>query len=164
MHALHFAPPAGWHALLVLPETSLATTVSRAVLPTSYPRDEVVINLQNLALLIAAFAKGERSLLAPATADRLHQPFRGEACPLLPRLMPLAGSAGILSVTLSGAGSGVLLLLSGEASIPETMAQVRAIASRPDLGPLPIAELLPCALSATGAKLHLNEPPGNLIT
>jgi homoserine kinase len=45
-----------------------------------------------------------------ATRDRLHQPYRMELCPLLPALLPLAGSHGVMSVTLSGAGPAVLLL------------------------------------------------------
>jgi homoserine kinase len=47
-------------------------------------------------------------------ADRLHQPYRIEMCPLLPRLLPLAGTEGILGVALSGAGPSVLLIQSGE--------------------------------------------------
>jgi homoserine kinase len=34
-----------------------------------------------------------------------------ELCPLLPALLPLAGNHGVLSVTLSGAGPAVLLLI-----------------------------------------------------
>jgi homoserine kinase len=45
-----------------------------------------------------------------ATQDRLHQPYRMQLCPLLPALLPLAGSHGVMSVTLSGAGPAVLLL------------------------------------------------------
>ncbi len=45
-----------------------------------------------------------------ATRDRLHQPYRAQLCPLLPALLPLAGSHGVMSVTLSGAGPAVMLL------------------------------------------------------
>ena len=48
--------------------------------------------------------------MGAATRDRLHQPYRMQLCPLLPALLPLAGSHGVMSVTLSGAGPAVLLL------------------------------------------------------
>ncbi len=153
VQALSLVPPHGWHALLVLPGRSLATAASRAVLPQSYARAEVVGNLQSLSLLVAAFATGDSSLLQAATVDRLHQPYRGEACPLLPRLLPLAGQNGIMSVTLSGAGSGVLLLLKDEAAIPDATTRVHAAAGDLIQGTIPIAEILPCPLAHEGAVL-----------
>ena len=36
-----------------------------------------------------------------AMQDRLHQPYREEACPLLKSLLPLAGAAIWLAVTLT---------------------------------------------------------------
>jgi homoserine kinase len=105
------APPPDWHALLVLPQTPVATSKARSVLPQSYGRQDVVMNLQCVALLTAAFALGRADLLRLATRDRLHQPYRMELCPLLPALLPLAGNHGVLSVTLSGAGPAVLLLI-----------------------------------------------------
>lgn len=155
VQAVSFAPPAGWYALLVLPDQALATSVSRAVLPESYSRADVVQNLQSTALLVAAFATGDAELLRAGTRDRLHQPYRGEACPLLPRLLPLAGSNGILSVTLSGAGSGVLLLLESESAVPAAAARIRAAAHDSIQGILPVAELLACALACDGAVLGI---------
>ena len=149
--AVSFPPPAAWHALLVLPEQPLATTESRAVLPPQYERVQVVGNLQNTALLVAAFARGDGALLAAATRDHLHQPYRGVACPLLPRLLPLAGTGGILSVTLSGAGSGILLLLADQSALPEAEEVVRKRAAIEK--PLAIAELLSCPLTAEAALL-----------
>ncbi|WP_158615542.1 homoserine kinase [Acidipila sp. EB88] len=161
VRAVSIHPPASWYALLVLPERPFATVESRAVLPEQYGLDAIVPNLQNVALLVAAFGQGRGDLLHVATTDRLHQPFRGKVCPLLPRLLPLAGSAGILSVTLSGAGSGVLCLLESEASVAEASARVLAAAAHSThsdgQGALPIAELLPCALATGAAILHAEE-------
>ena len=156
VQAVSIAPPPEWHGLLVLPEMPFATEASRAVLPESFSRADVVHNLQNVAVLVAAFAQGDASLLRAATADRLHQPYRGQVCPLLPRLLPLAGSHGIASVTLSGAGSGVLCLLEREADLNEAMRLVRAAAADPLAGALPIAELLPCGLAREPALLGCN--------
>ena len=99
-----------WRLLLALPDTSLATEKARALLPDRYSRADCVENIQATALLVAAFALGKPELLAAGTRDRVHQPYRAEACALLPKLAPLAGTEGIYSVTLSGAGPAVLLI------------------------------------------------------
>jgi homoserine kinase len=108
-------PPADWQALVIAPDTALSTAKARKALPSSYSREDVVHNLQAASLLTAAFALGRGDLMAIATRDRLHQPYRMELCPLLPALLPLAGQDGVLSVTLSGAGPSVLLLIQGPA-------------------------------------------------
>jgi homoserine kinase len=117
-------PPPHWRALLILPETPVATAKARGMLPKSYGQQDVVANLQCAALLTAAFALGRADLMRRATQDRLHQPYRMELCPLLPALLPLAGSHGVMSVTLSGAGPAVLLLtqdLEAEVTHRETL-------------------------------------------
>ncbi len=103
-------PPPDWSAIVVLPARPLATSRARAVLPESYSRADVVANLQAAALLAPAFASARVDLLAAATRDRLHQPFRAAICPLLAPLLPLVGGSDIFSVTLSGAGPSVLLI------------------------------------------------------
>ena len=103
-----------WRAMLVMPGNPLATSKARAVLPRSYSRADAVANIQAASLLGLAFAQGRGDLLRPAMQDRIHQPYRAEICPLLPRLLPLAGRHGILGVALSGAGPSVLLVLSSK--------------------------------------------------
>jgi homoserine kinase len=80
------------------------------MLPATYSREDVVANIQSTALLVAAFSQGRGDLLRTAMEDRLHQPFRMEACPLLPLLMPLTENPAIFGVALSGAGPSVLLI------------------------------------------------------
>ncbi len=99
-----------WRLILALPKTSLSTTKARAMLPESYSRADAVANVQNTALLVAAFALERPDLLRTAMSDHLHQPYRRQACPLLPLLLPLAGKEGIFGVSLSGAGPSVLLI------------------------------------------------------
>jgi homoserine kinase len=117
-----------WKLLLALPSASLATEKARLLLPAAYGRPDVVANIQRIGLLVAAFALGRGELLQVAMQDRIHQPYRMEACPLLPRLLPLAGRSGILGVALSGAGPGVLLVIDGEAAVAEIAARVREAA------------------------------------
>jgi len=118
VHVARVDPPANWKVMVVLPGDPLPTSKARAVLPASYSRADAVANIQAASLLGLAFAQSRGDLLRPAMADRLHQPYRAEICPLLPRLLPLAGSDGILGVALSGAGPSVLLILAGEEAAP----------------------------------------------
>jgi len=85
------------------------------LLPDTYSRQDTVANIQSTALLVAAFAQGRGDLLRTAMEDRLHQPYRMEACPLLGLLLPLTENPAILGVALSGAGPSVLLITETEA-------------------------------------------------
>ncbi|ADV82017.1 homoserine kinase [Terriglobus saanensis] len=109
--AVSLAPATQWPLLLVMPGASLSTSKARGLLPESYSRADTVANIQAASLLTAAFATGRGELLALAMRDRVHQPYRSEACALLPLLLPLAGTEGVLGVALSGAGPSVLLVL-----------------------------------------------------
>jgi homoserine kinase len=122
-----------WKLLLVLPLESLPTEKARALLPGHYSRADVVANIQRTALLVAAFALGRGDLLRVAMEDRLHQPYRREACPLLPPLLPLAGTTGVLGVALSGAGPAVLLVVEPDAAIEEIANRIRREAEDPSL-------------------------------
>ncbi len=108
-----------WPLLLVLSPGGLATGKSRALVPQLYGREVVVANIQSAMALVAAYTLGREDLFATAQHDALHQPYRAKACPLLPCLQPLSGTAGVLAVTLSGAGSSVVLTLRHNASQDE---------------------------------------------
>ena len=120
--------------MLALPAGSLATEKARALLPDEYSRADAVANVQRTALLVAAFALGRGDLLRTAMQDRIHQPYRMEACPLLARLLPLAGKHGILGVALSGAGPGVRCWLPRRrAGVEEIIGSVRTASSNASL-------------------------------
>jgi homoserine kinase len=119
--AASFGQESTWGLMLALPSVGLATQKARALLPEHYSRADAVLNVQHTALLVAAFAQQRGDLLRTAMADRLHQPYRSQACPLLPKLLPLTGSPGVLGVALSGAGPSVLIIYE-----PEHAAEVRS--------------------------------------
>jgi len=118
-----------------LPTVSLSTKKARALLPDRYSREDAVANIQATALLVAAFGQGRGDLLRTAMRDRLHQPYRAKACPLLPLLLPLAegkGDSTVLGVALSGAGPSVLLIAANPTSSPID-AVIRQAADDPGL-------------------------------
>ena len=108
----------------MLPAEPLATSKARAVLPASYSRGDVIANLQSVSLLGLAFAQARGDLLKVAMCDRIHQPYRAPICPMLPRLLPLAGQEGILGSALSGAGPAVLVVVDKEASLGRATAAI----------------------------------------
>ena len=126
VHVARVTAPAEWRAIVVLPTEPLATSKARAVLPSSYSRADVVTNIQSAALLGLAFAEGRGDLLRIAMRDRIHQPYRASICPQLPRLLPLAGTHGILGAALSGAGPAVLVITGGDECVPGAAAAIRA--------------------------------------
>jgi homoserine kinase len=107
-----------WRLILAVPSASLSTTKARALLPATYSRMDAVANVQNTALLVSAFALDRPGILRTAMADYLHQPYRQQACPLLPLLLPMANEAGVYGVALSGAGPSVLLIT--DPNVPAT--------------------------------------------
>lgn len=123
--AVSLQPPVAWKLLVAMPGASLSTSKARAMLPDTYSKADVVANLQSVSLLTAAFATGRGDLLREAMADRIHQPYRSEACSLLPALLPLAGEHGVLGAALSGAGPSVLLVLDADADIATAESAVR---------------------------------------
>jgi homoserine kinase len=156
VHLARVVPPAGWRAIVVLPPDSLATSKARAVLPSTYSRDDVVTNIQAVSLLGLAFAQARGDLLRAAMNDRIHQPYRASICPLLPHLLPLAGTHGILGVALSGAGPAVLVITGSEADVAPASAAIREA-----LAGLDESKLHVCRFEYTGASQYLD--PGQQI-
>lgn len=123
-----------WNLLLAMPSASLATEKARALLPAVYSRADAVANIQNTALLVAAFAQDRPELLKTAMQDRIHQPYRMDACPLLRLLLPLAGhQPGVLGVALSGAGPSVLVIAESGAAAAKLPEIIRQTANDPAL-------------------------------
>lgn len=135
-----------WKLMLALPPASLSTSKARALLPKEYSREDAVANIQTVALLVSAFASGRGDLLAAAMQDRIHQPYRMTACPLLPALLPLSGKVGVLGVALSGAGPSVLLIADPTTRTEDLFTVIRTAAKDPML-----EILTPCI--AAGAEV-----------
>ena len=147
VHVAQVVPPAEWRALVVVPAESLATVKARAVLPASYSRADAVANIQSVSLLGLAFAQGRGDLLRIAMHDRIHQPYRAAICPLLPRLLPMAGTDGILGVALSGAGPAVLVIVADEAGLAGAAHAIRGALEGLPEPEFMVSRFMPCGAS-----------------
>ena len=144
-----FAGDPNWELVLAVQPTSLATKEARALLPDSYSKADAIFNVQRASLLVAAFAQGRLGLLATAMQDRMHQPYRTEACPLLKQLLPLAAEPEIAGVALSGAGPSVLLFLAEGTTFLEAETRLRLLLA-------PEVELLSLRIAGGATKTLLN--------
>ncbi len=95
--------------LVVIPDVSLLTEDARALLPEMVPRKDAIFNHSRTPFLIEALRSGNLSLLAEATRDRLHQPYRFPKIPGSRLALESAREAGALAATLSGAGPGLFV-------------------------------------------------------
>jgi homoserine kinase len=100
--------PEKFEVAVVIPDFSLPTRESRAVLPECYSLADATFNIQRAALLMAALATGDASVFPTALDDRLHQPFRAQLVPGLSEILRLR-TPGLLGCALSGAGPSVLV-------------------------------------------------------
>ncbi len=147
VHVVQTVPPAQWRAIIVLPSEPLATSKARAVLPSSYSRQDVIANLQSVSLMGLAFAQARGDLLRVAMRDRIHQPYRESICPMLPRLLPLGGRDGILGAALSGAGPAMLVVVEGEGAVEAAAAAIRTA-----VADIQEPELVVCGFERNGAS------------
>jgi homoserine kinase len=94
--------------VVVIPEERTNTSASRAALPASVVHADAAATAGAAAMLGAALASDDADLLREAFYDRLHEPYRADAAPLLGLLREHLpdGAAG---VTLSGSGPSVVV-------------------------------------------------------
>ena len=90
VEALRFDVPRDLRCVLYIPELRLETAAMRAALPKTVPFDDAATNLARVALGVAGMAGRRTDLLRYLTIDRLHEPYRAEVYPQLPRLVEAA--------------------------------------------------------------------------
>jgi homoserine kinase len=131
--AIRFDPPRDLRAVLFVPDRPLSTGAMRATLPHDVPHRDAVFNVGRAALAVAALATGRTDLLAAATEDRLHEPYRARIFPALPRLVAAAREAGALGACLSGSGSTIIAFADTMRRISRIEAAFAAAAADLDL-------------------------------
>jgi len=95
-------------AAVYIPDTPVATSAARDLLPQTVPHADAVANAGRAALLVHALT-ADPDLLLDATRDWLHQSYREPAMPRSYELVKTLRSKGFAAV-ISGAGPGVLVL------------------------------------------------------
>ena len=122
--AVRLELPERYGVAVVVPDFILPTIEARAVLPSSYSKEDTIFNVQRSALLIAALATGTTSAFPAALEDRLHQPYRCRLVPGLEEILKLR-APGLLGCTLSGAGPSVLVFYErGHESVCDLIRQI----------------------------------------
>lgn len=103
-------------AVCFTPDQGIPTSHARGLLPESVSHADAVFNVSRASLLVAALSAGRADLLAEATRDRLHQPYRLPLFPAGATLLDAAMQAGALGSFISGAGPTVMALCASDAS------------------------------------------------
>jgi homoserine kinase len=129
----------------VIPEARVDTAAAREALPASVSHEDAAFSTGRAALLGAGLASGDAELLAAAFADRLHEPYRAAAAPLLGEIRAaLPGNAA--GATLSGSGPTVIVWAqSGQAD-----SCAKELRSR-----FPAERVLPLRVASAGAGILL---------
>lgn len=96
--------PPTWRWLVAIPDFELSTEKARGVLPSQYARADVIFNASRTALWTLAIAQHDSSLLAVASQDKVHQPYRQDLVPNLGQTKQALLEAGAAACYLSGAG------------------------------------------------------------
>ena len=107
--------PQGLTCAALIPDHPLSTAKARAVLPDSIPRKDGVFNAGRAALLAAALAVGDLSVLEKAVQDKLHQPYRAQLIPDYETVTAQMREMGAAAAFLSGAGPTIMTWWRGEA-------------------------------------------------
>jgi len=108
VHRLDWPP--GWRAVVFVPKGLSPTHEARRLVPRRPAREDAVFNLGRVAEWVLACSRKDRSLIANAMGDRLHQPGRARAYPYLDDTIAAAEQAGALGAALSGAGGSVIAI------------------------------------------------------
>ena len=101
--------------IAIVPRFEVSTADARAVLPTSYERQDIVYNLQRIPLLLRALEKSppDPHTIYQAMQDKIHQPYRAKLVPGLSDIlkdMTPKSHPGLCGICLSGAGPTILAL------------------------------------------------------
>lgn len=102
--------PSELKVVVVSPEAILKTAETRSVLPVNVRREDVIFNLQRVALFGAALEAGAYDLLWDAMQDRLHQVHRQSLVPGLAEALATPLQPGLVGIALSGSGPSVVAL------------------------------------------------------
>jgi homoserine kinase len=109
LHAAKFPWPERLGLVLVTPVINRDLEHAPAGLPNLVSRDDLVFNLQRVALLLQSLRSADFSLLKHALDDRVHQPFSQGLIPGFSEALNLQ-HRDLLGVCLSGSGPSIVAM------------------------------------------------------
>jgi homoserine kinase len=123
---VRFALPETLTFVAVSPDYKVLTDNSRRVLPDTIPFNDVVRSANSLAFLVGALVSGDFARLDGAVNDFIHQPYRELLNPFGRESIEAGCHAGAYTGWLSGSGSTVVCVSTGEKArkVAEAMEQV----------------------------------------
>ncbi len=136
-------------AVCFVPEHAVPTPHARGLLPITVSMADAAFNVARASMMVAALTSGRYDLLAEASRDRLHQPYRLPLFPAGATLLESAMEAGALCAYISGAGPTVLALCGTDSQVVSVARALTATASRLGVG----GETVPLALTEKGAHV-----------
>lgn len=110
--------PPRWRIVVATPDAELATPTARRAIPRKLPLQDVVFNLQHVALLLGALNSGNAAEFREALRDRVHQPYRERLVPGLRRVLAVR-HPDVIGFCLSGAGPSIAAFTTGKTAAAE---------------------------------------------
>ena len=93
-----------------IPEYTVSTEKARKALPQSYSMQDVIFNMQRIALVFEAVRSSDFDLLSHVLQDRIHQPYRSQLVPGMYEILKFTPGNGLISTLISGSGPTALAM------------------------------------------------------
>lgn len=103
-----------WQFVIMAPPYEVRTVDARKVLPDTYSRADAVHQIGHAIATVDALASGDTELLAAACVDKIHEPYRKGLIADYEQLREACLAAGASTFIISGSGSTMLAICSGE--------------------------------------------------
>jgi homoserine kinase len=97
----------------LIPRFEVSTEKARLLVPANFSKRDTIHSLNRTALITAAFAGGDLRALRGLFEDRIHQPYRATLIPELFKVIAAGEKAGAIGGWLSGSGSTIICLATG---------------------------------------------------
>jgi homoserine kinase len=118
--------PDALRIVMAHPAQRLRTADARAVLPETIARRDVIVQMANVAGMVAGFCTNDLRLVGRSLDDRIAEPARAAILPGFAEAKRAAMNAGALGGSISGAGPTSFYLTDNEDAAARVAAAVRA--------------------------------------
>ncbi len=99
--------------LLIIPNHKVNTNEARKLIPDFFPKEDVITNISNFALLVDSFVTGDFKNAPDFINDRLHQPYRKTVYPDSMMIVEELNERISLPAAIGGSGPTVFAIIPG---------------------------------------------------